>query len=126
MPENPYSTTSAGLAAENEARIYLEKQGLTLIQQNYKIKGGEIDLIMQDREYTVFVEVKYRQSNTYGDIADLVSPQKRQRLIRTAKYFLLEKNAYETAYGRFDIIGFFAETKPRITWIKNAFEVDYR
>ena len=120
-----YNTTTIGAHAENEALRYLERNGLKLIARNYKIKGGEIDLIMQDQEFTVFIEVKFRQSEIYGDAPTLVTPQKRQRLIRAAKTFLLEKNEYDTAHGRFDIIAIFADHSSEITWIKNAFEVNY-
>ena len=120
-----YNSSVIGTLAEDEALRYLEKQGLSLIDRNYEIKGGEVDLIMQDQEYTVFVEVKFRQSGSYGEAIDLVPMWKQKRLIRAAKSFLVMKNLYNTAYGRFDIITIFANKNDRITWIKNAFEVNY-
>lgn len=120
-----HNPSSVGAQAEDEALRYLQQQGLSLIERNYDIKGGEIDLIMQDGEYTVFVEVKFRQSENYGETIDLVPQWKQRRLIRAATSFLVSKNLYNTAYGRFDIIGIFANKNDRISWIKNAFEVNY-
>lgn len=117
-----------GYNAETLALQFLQKHNLLLLKRNYQTKCGEIDLIMKDKEYTVFVEVKFRQSDQYGDPLHLVPCQKQKRIIRAAKQFLLEKNLYETAYGRFDVIGMLQKdpTKPvEITWIKNAFEVKY-
>lgn len=122
---SPYNRKAIGDYAETEAQHYLEKNGLSLLAKNYCVKGGEIDLVMQDSAYIVFVEVKYRQSDAYGDAIALVPAYKQQRLIRAATLFLLEHNIYQTASGRFDIIGIFEDKKERITWIKNAFEVQY-
>ena len=60
--DNTPSTKQAGDAAEDEALRHLQQAGLRLIERNYRTPGrggGEIDLIMRDRDCTtVFVEVK--------------------------------------------------------------------
>jgi len=121
----PYTTTLLGKEAELHALYFLQQQGLSLITQNYRAKTGEIDLIMQDQEHTVFVEVKFRQSETYGDAMALVSLSKQRRIIQTATRYLLEQNSFNTTFARFDIVAIFAQPK-EISWIKNAFEVNYR
>ncbi len=61
---------------ENQARRWLEGQGLRFIAANARERGGEIDLIMRDGTVTVFIEVRYRRSAWYGDAAASVTPQK--------------------------------------------------
>ncbi len=65
-----------GDAWENQARRWLEGQGLRFIAANARERGGEIDLIMRDGTVTVFIEVRYRRSARYGDAAASVTPQK--------------------------------------------------
>lgn len=122
---NDVSTVTTGHCAEQLACAYLEKQGLTLIEKNYTIQGGEIDLIMRHAEHLVFVEVKMRMNISHGDAIEVISPQKIQRIIRTAKHYLLAHDSTEREYGRFDVVGIHAKSS-EIIWIKNAFEVIYR
>jgi putative endonuclease len=70
------------------ARDYLERRGLQTLHCNYRCKLGEVDLIMQDGEELVFVEVRYRDSNSHGGAAATVTPAKQRRLIRTANHYL--------------------------------------
>ena len=72
-----------GDAWENQARRWLEGQGLRFIAANARERGGEIDLIMRDGTVTVFIEVRYRRSARYGDAAASVTPQKQQRNTRS-------------------------------------------
>ena len=58
-------TLSRGKDAENRACHYLQAQGLQLLHRNYRSKGGEIDLILQDTDSLVFVEVRYRRPVSY-------------------------------------------------------------
>ena len=64
-------TSTIGKSAEEYAKQYLQRQGLTLMGQNYRCKYGEIDLIMQDKKTTVFVEVRFRKSQRFGSGASL-------------------------------------------------------
>ena len=47
---------------EEQAALYLKKHGYRIVGRNYKVRTGEIDLIVSDREYIVFVEVKMRKT----------------------------------------------------------------
>jgi putative endonuclease len=66
-------TKQTGDAWENQARRWLESRGLHFIAANARERGGEIDLIMRDGAVTVFVEVRYRRSASYGDAASSVT-----------------------------------------------------
>jgi putative endonuclease len=115
--------------AEEIVADYLEQQGLKLIEANYSFKGGEIDLIMKDGETLVFTEVRHRKKDKYGSGLESVSQSKQNKIIRTAKYYLLEKNIYDKVPCRFDVVA----TKPNpdiklgmeILWLRDAFWVKY-
>lgn len=112
-----------GADAEQAARAFLEKQGLQLIDQNYAIERlGEIDLIMRDQQYYVFIEVKKRQSDCYGDAIEMVPKYKQNRIIRTASYFLMTRDLWHTALCRFDVIGILS-SHTELIWIQDAFQL---
>ena len=115
---------SIGQNAETIASCYLEKQGLILVKRNYRIAAGEIDLIMRDQSVIAFIEVKMRTQNIHGHAIETISAQKRKRIIRTAEHYLMKHNLYDRVGCRFDVVGIDTKTLD-ITWIKNAFEVEY-
>ncbi len=106
-----------GEAAESHALAWLERRGLKAVARNYRCRGGEIDLIVQDGPTLVFVEVRYRSRNDYGGAAESVDRRKRQRLQRAAEHYLQRLERIPPC--RFDIIGIDADE--RIDWIRNAF-----
>ena len=108
-----------GNKGESQAEEYLFARGLDVLERNYCIKGGEIDVIAKDKSGTVvFVEVKLRSSDTFGTGAEAVNSVKQKRMIKAAEKYLFENNLTDTP-ARFDIVeinnGF-------INWIINAFE----
>ncbi|BBV74474.1 UPF0102 protein [Raoultella planticola] len=112
-------TKQTGDAWENQARRWLESQGLRFIVANARERGGEIDLIMRDGAVTVFVEVRYRRSASYGDAASSVTQKKQQRLLQAARLWLSRQNgSFDTVDCRFDVVAF---TGNDIQWLKNAF-----
>ena len=114
-----FNTQTLGAIAETEACVFLEKQGLRLIQKNYRSPCGEIDLIMQDKTAIVFVEVRLRSAKTYGSATESVNLSKQRKLIKTALLFLQKKCWLNKVNARFDIIGI--DTSKKIEWIQNAF-----
>jgi len=112
-----------GQIAETTASDYLQKKKLQLITKNYRCQHGEIDLIMKDKDHTVFVEVRFRQCSQYGDSIETISPSKQSRLIRTAYHYLQRHNLIDKVNCRFDVLGLNKEEK--IIWIRSAFEVEY-
>lgn len=112
-----------GRDMENLACAYLKKAGLRLLLPNYRCKMGEIDLIMQDKQYLVFVEVRYRNQTHYGSSLESIDYRKQMKLIRTAEYYLLtHKNFMDQP--RFDIIAIDKiNYVHQIQWLKNAIEL---
>ena len=106
-----------GKKAEDIACSFLQTNGLTLIERNYRCRFGEIDLIMQDSDTLVFVEVRYRGSDNFGDGAESIDANKRRKLVFTANHYL-QKTSFTHA-SRFDVIALAPNQSPQ--WICNAF-----
>ncbi len=116
-------TIEIGFIAQSQALAFLLKQGLTLRDENYSCKQGELDLVMSDNGILVFVEVRKRKHQQYGSGAESVQHSKRSKLIKAATHYLLTQNLYDKVYCRFDIISINQEQK--ITWLQNVFEQNY-
>jgi putative endonuclease len=118
------TTKAAGDAGEARALAHLLAQGLALVQRNYRVargpsaRGGEVDLIMRERDGTlVFVEVRTRHSASFGGAAASIGAGKQRSLVFAAQCFL---NAQRTAPPcRFDVI---AIEDGRIEWLRAAFD----
>lgn len=111
-----------GQKKELEARLYLQRMGLTLIAQNYHCRYGEIDLIMRDRDDIVFVEVRSRSRRDYGCASETVNQAKQRKLASTAMHFLQKYGWLYTVNCRFDVIAMQRiNCEWRLEWIRNAF-----
>jgi putative endonuclease len=112
-----------GLRYEDRARRYLEDRGLSLLTQNFRKRGGEIDLVMRDAERICFVEVKYRDSTAYGGAAASITRAQQRRIVTTALHYLALHRELGKLAPRFDalLIQRLAGGEERIEWIKNAF-----
>ncbi len=77
-----------GKIMEDFAAQYLKEMGYKVIEQNYRIKQGEIDIICIDNETLVFVEVKYRSSDDYGRAYEYIRPQKISRIKKAAWHYI--------------------------------------
>jgi putative endonuclease len=118
------STKARGDAAEDRALAWLQARGLMLVERNYRVargpsaRGGEIDLVMRDRDGTlVFVEVRARASNERGGAAASVTGRKQQRLVRAAQHYLM--NVRTLPPCRFDVV---AVDGDGIEWLQAAFD----
>lgn len=112
-----------GQQVESEAKDFLEHQGLKIVTSNFHSKGGEIDLIMLDKNCLVFVEVRYRASASFGSAEESVTYQKQQRILQTAQQFLQKNSQYQNLCCRFDVIACSPAQSEQhhINWIKDAF-----
>ncbi len=105
---------------ESFASKYLTGKGLKIIESNFTTKVGELDLILKEKNTVVFVEVKYRKQTHYGHAAEMVTPAKQRKLVKTAMIWLTKNNLspYETDF-RFDVVAIHDEGR-QVEWIKNA------
>jgi putative endonuclease len=114
-----------GAAAEEQAKAYLEAQGLSLAERNYRCRQGEIDLIMQDRETLVFVEVRYRKHSHFGGAESSITRGKQRRIIMAASHFLQSMKGRNIPPCRFDVLAIEGKEPQNIHWIKDAFQATF-
>ena len=107
-----------GSRYEHLAGTYLENQGYEILEYNVYSRVGEIDIVAREKEYIVFVEVKYRSDERYGQPLEAISISKQRTLSKCALSYL-KKHRLWTVPVRFDVVGILGE---EITLIKNAFE----
>ncbi len=124
MATTPATTKALGDAAEARALAHLTRAGLVLVQRNYRVargphaKGGEVDLVMRDRDGTlVFVEVRARRDERFGGAAASIGATKRRRIVFAAMHFLRSEPRLPPC--RFDVVAVDGE---RIEWLRAAFD----
>ncbi len=100
---------------------HLQRHGLKLLARNFRARGGEIDLIMQQARTLVFVEVRYRQSLKFGTPVETVTAAKQRRLIAAAAHYLQTRGVDQPC--RFDVVGISGADQERIDWIRDAFQL---
>lgn len=110
---------------ESLAAEYLRKKRYTLVACNYRCRFGEIDLIVKNRKFLVFVEVKLRKSDQFAAAMEYVDRKKQERLKTTARLWL-SQNPTEL-FCRFDVIEIYAPQgvqtpHPRIYHWEDAFQ----
>lgn len=109
-----------GTKYEEKAVALLEEQGYLILERNYRNHFGEIDIIAQQDAVLVFVEVKYRKNNRYGDPLAAVDWQKQRRICRSALYYCMKQKGQIDIPCRFDVITI--DGDQNIRHMENAFE----
>lgn len=89
---------------EELAAAWLEEQGYTILERNFRCRQGEIDIIAREKEYLAFVEVKYRSRESQGDPAEAVDFHKQRGICRVAAYYLVQKKLPDDTPCRFDVV----------------------
>ena len=97
------------------------QQGLKVIQRNFRVRGGEIDLICRNGDTVIFVEVRLRSNRQFGGAAGSITAQKQRRLIIAARHWLLVNG---DAPCRFDCVLLDRLDGASIEWLRGAFSAD--
>lgn len=105
-----------GFWGETKAARYLEKEGYTVLERNFRCPFGEVDIIAQKGDVTAFIEVKTRSNDNYGAPNEAVDNKRQQRYKNCVRYYYARREIDCTV--RFDII---EVTKQGINHIENAF-----
>ena len=108
-----------GTEYETMAARYLCTHDYTILARNYRTPFGEVDLIAQKDGVLVYVEVKYRSSNDYGDPLEAVDRRKQRQICKVANYHYAGYAAGQEMDCRFDVIGIYGDGS--IRHIPNAF-----
>lgn len=117
-----------GSAGEGIAGIYLKQRGFELVENNYRNKHGEIDIIATKRKHNYtdpiyrFIEVKFRLTGTYGHGRDSVGRTKQNRIRSTTQYYLIENGLHDRVYSCFDVLEITGTLdNPHIEFLENCF-----
>lgn len=114
---------AAGDAFEQRACAELERAGLQLLARNYNTRHGELDLVMRERDTIVFVEVRYRVRAGHGDAAASITRSKQDKLIRTARLWLVAHPQHAQRPCRFDVVSYDGDgASTQMHWLRGAFE----
>lgn len=118
------STHQKGKSAEEWAAIFLRLKGYRVLQNNFRVPQGEIDLVAQKGNNLIFVEVKSRRSGKQGSGLEAVSPLKVKRLSAAAAAYLATHSC-DGFSCRFDVITLGPDKNwfkfPKIAHLQNAF-----
>ncbi len=111
-----------GRLGEESVCTYLENLGYKIIVRNYRIKGGEIDIIAQNDKYTAFVEVKARKPDSIVSGLEAVNKRKQSLIIKTASDFCCKNS--DILQPRFDVAEVIIDngTVLSIDYIFNAYD----
>ena len=88
------SRRSLGEWGERQARLYLEAEGYSIVAANFRCRAGEIDLVAIECDELVFVEVKTRRGDAYGQAEESISSVRAGRLVTVAEEFLQSRSAF--------------------------------
>lgn len=114
-----------GAWGESLAAAFLQKKKYKLLASGYRCRFGEIDLIVSNRDYLVFVEVKLRKNNQFASAMEYVDRHKQSRIRTTAELYLSQNPT--ALQPRFDVIEIYAPDgidtkKPEIYHLEDAFQ----
>jgi len=110
-----------GKTGEDLAARFLERNGLNIIERNYRFERGEIDLIAEEGNELVFIEVKARRSTMFGAPEDAVTEKKQEQVRSVADGYLFEHDI-DNRPCRFDVVAIeFKNGKAEIRHIRDAF-----
>jgi len=110
-----------GKAGEDLAAAFLQRNGLKILERNYRFERGEIDLIAEEGDELVFIEVKMRRSTMFGVPEDAVTEEKQEQVHTVAEGYLFEHDI-DNRPCRFDVVAIeFKNGTAEIRHIRNAF-----
>lgn len=113
---------AVGAYGERVAARHLRDQGLVILEQNWRCRDGEVDLVLRDGDDIVFCEVKTRRTEAFGTPAEAIGPRKVRKLRRLARIWL-DEHAVHPRGIRFDVVEVLPQQRgaTRVAHIRAAF-----
>lgn len=103
-PPQRYNRKQKGAAAEAAALLYLTSLGYVILDQNWRCRSGELDIVAQHEDRLVIIEVRSRGGSLLqGTPAESVDSRKIRQVRRTAQLYILTKGQEEREVV-FDVI----------------------
>jgi putative endonuclease len=107
-----------GKLGENLAAEFLSSKGFEVVVRNYRYQRGEIDLIVRRGDWTIFVEVKTRTSDSFGQPEEFVTLQQANRIFAAAEAYIYATDWQ--GHVRFDIVSIKLGEIPEIVHFEDA------
>ncbi|SDY91920.1 YraN family protein [Tindallia californiensis] len=99
---------SIGKQGEAKAKSYLLEKGYSILNENFRTKLGEIDIVIADKDSIVFVEVKSRRTGKYGLPREAITSYKQSKIRKVALLYI-KKYKLEKRKVRFDVVEIFLD-----------------
>lgn len=115
------STSEKGKKGEERAVRYLVEKNYEILEQNWRTRKGEIDIIAKQDECVIFVEVKTIPKGNIDTLSRLLDKRKQEKILKTAKYYLENNRQYSNYYIRFDVLVMGLASLEEVYHIENAF-----
>ncbi|MCW5211512.1 YraN family protein [Desulfobulbus sp. TB] len=113
------SKKAVGSFGEDCAVKHLAQQGYTILERNFRLRIGEVDIIARDGEYLVFIEVKTRRSQQFGSPFEAVDIRKQQQIVHVASAYIRGREIPV----RFDVVAVHLHGQNvQVEILQNAFE----
>ncbi|MFA4859093.1 MAG: YraN family protein [Candidatus Margulisiibacteriota bacterium] len=113
-----------GVIGEKAAEEFLRKKGYEILERNFRTKFGEIDIIAKEKRkgatlpITVFVEVKTKSGEEFGEPWEMVDGRKLEKVKRMAELYLMKKRLGEVAC-RIDVVGVWLDGEGEVEKIEH-------
>ncbi len=121
----PTRRTQLGQRGEAMARSFLQERGYRILESNYRCRFGEIDIVAQDGDQTVFVEVRTRLSTAYGTPEESLTSAKQRHLLAASQEYLQRHDMGGAEY-RIDLVSIrlgAGSQGPRIDHLQHAVQL---
>lgn len=117
---------TVGSFYEDLACDYIRNNNGRILERNFRVRQGEIDIIAIDEGHICFIEVKYRKDNRYGGPLAAISYAKKRQICKVSRFYLSFRKISEDNPIRYDVIAISSEQDATsIKWLKNAFDYTY-
>lgn len=127
-PPKPLDRIALGKIGEDTAVRLLRSRGYRIIERNWRVRGGEVDIVAQENGDYVFVEVKSRTNDSYGPPSMAVNATKQRKLVDLAQHYVSYKLRKDVAW-RFDVVEVQLTPEGKVTntnLIQGAFRPKHR
>jgi len=109
---------------EEHAARYLRSRGYRIVERNFRARSGEVDIIAEQKDALVFVEVKARSTEEFGEPREAVTGWKQRRIVNAARSYAARCGGAEHSI-RFDVVEVFLTPEGRVQKVEvipGAFE----
>ncbi|MCS7261737.1 MAG: YraN family protein [Anaerolineae bacterium] len=113
-----------GREGEQIAAVYLQRQGYTILEHNWRCRRGEVDIVARDGDSLVFVEVRTWRSGQYGPPEASITPRKQAKILEVAQSYL-QAAGLDDVKWRIDVVAIEMDDVTRVkrlSHIRNAVE----